>query len=81
MEWFVTEYPKHCSRKLDMGKSCIRFKKIEEIPFDLIAELCTKMTSKIGLSCMKISLRSNISTLQLFSFLPFHHHTYREVVY
>lgn len=46
MEWFVTEYPKHCSRKLDMGKSCIRFKKIEEIPFELIAELCTKMTSK-----------------------------------
>jgi len=46
MEWFVAEYPKHCSRKLDMGKSCIRFKKIEEIPFELIAELCTKMTSK-----------------------------------
>ena len=46
MQWFVSEYPKHCSRKLDMGKSCIRFKKIEEIPFELIAELCTKMTSK-----------------------------------
>ena len=46
MQWFVNEYPKHCSRKLDMGKSCIRFKKIEEIPFELIAELCTKMTSK-----------------------------------
>ena len=44
MEWFVAEYPKHCKRKLDMGKSCIRFKKIEEIPFALIAELCTKMT-------------------------------------
>ncbi|APG66016.1 hypothetical protein LPB136_11845 [Tenacibaculum todarodis] len=43
-DWFVAEYPKHCKRKLDMGKSCIRFKKIEEIPFDLIAELCTKMT-------------------------------------
>ena len=42
--WFVTEYPKHCSRKLDMGKSCIRFKKIDEIPFELIAELCKKMT-------------------------------------
>lgn len=26
-DWFVNEYPKHCSRKLDMGKSCIRFKK------------------------------------------------------
>jgi uncharacterized protein YdhG (YjbR/CyaY superfamily) len=43
-DWFVTEYPKHCKRKLDMGKSCIRFKKIEEIPFDLIAELCQKIT-------------------------------------
>ncbi len=44
--WFVAEYPKHCKRKLDMGKSCVRFKKIEEIPFDLIKELCTKMTVK-----------------------------------
>ena len=44
LNWFVSEYPKHCKRKLDMGKSCIRFKKIEEIPFELIAELCTKMT-------------------------------------
>ena len=43
-EWFVAEYPKHCKRKLDMGKSCIRFKKPEEIPFDLIAELMQKMT-------------------------------------
>ncbi len=42
--WFVNEYPKHCKRKLDMGKSCIRFKKMEEIPFDLIAELCKKIT-------------------------------------
>jgi len=46
LNWFVTEYPKHCSRKLDMGKSCIRFKKIEEIPFELIAELCLKMTTQ-----------------------------------
>lgn len=44
LDWFVAEYPKHCKRKLDMGKSCIRFKKIEEIPFDLIAELVSKMT-------------------------------------
>lgn len=43
-DWFVGEYPKHCKRKLDMGKSCIRFKKMDEIPFELIAELCTKMT-------------------------------------
>lgn len=44
LEWFVNEYPKHCKRKLDMGKSCIRFKKMEEIPYELIAELMQKMT-------------------------------------
>ncbi|MCB0462308.1 MAG: DUF1801 domain-containing protein [Flavobacteriaceae bacterium] len=43
-DWFVNEYPKHCKRKLDMGKSCIRFKKLDEIPFDLIAELSAKLT-------------------------------------
>jgi uncharacterized protein YdhG (YjbR/CyaY superfamily) len=45
-DWFVSEFPKHSKRKLDMGKSCIRFKKVEDIPFDLIAELCTKLTVK-----------------------------------
>lgn len=44
MEWFLNEYPKHCSTKLDMGKSCIRFKKIDQIPYKLIGELATKMT-------------------------------------
>ncbi|MNX99372.1 hypothetical protein D3C86_1318150 [compost metagenome] len=43
-DWFVNEYPKHCKTKLDMGKSCIRFKKPDQIPFDLIAELATKMS-------------------------------------
>ncbi|MDA9563602.1 DUF1801 domain-containing protein [Flavobacteriales bacterium] len=44
LNWFETEYPKHCKRKLDMGKSCIRFKKIDEIPYELIGELVSKMT-------------------------------------
>jgi hypothetical protein len=43
-DWFVTQYPKHCKRKLDMGKSCIRFKKAEEIPFELISALMQKIT-------------------------------------
>ena len=43
-DWFVNEYPKHCKRKLDMGKSCIRFKKLDEIPFELIGELSTKLS-------------------------------------
>jgi len=45
-DWFIQEYPKHCKRKLDMGKSCVRFKKAEEIPFELIATLMQKMTPK-----------------------------------
>ncbi|TCI84903.1 DUF1801 domain-containing protein [Tenacibaculum sp. M341] len=44
LDWFVAAYPKHCKRKLDMGKSCIRFKKMDDIPYELIAELCTKMS-------------------------------------
>ncbi len=44
LKWFTEEYPKHSKRKLDMGKSCIRFKKTEDIPFELIGELMKKMT-------------------------------------
>ncbi|MCC7297315.1 MAG: DUF1801 domain-containing protein [Bacteroidia bacterium] len=43
LDWFVAEYPKHCKSKLDMGKSCIRFKKMDDIPYDLMAELVKKM--------------------------------------
>ena len=46
LNWFTQEYPKHIKGKLDMGKSCIRFKKADQIPFELIAELVTKMTPK-----------------------------------
>ena len=42
--WFVAEYPKHCKAKLDMGKSCIRFKKMDDIPFELIGELACKVS-------------------------------------
>ncbi|MFN5148538.1 MAG: DUF1801 domain-containing protein [Flavobacteriia bacterium] len=46
LDWFVNEYPKYSKQKLDMGKSCIRFKKIEEIPYDLIGELMKKITAQ-----------------------------------
>ena len=46
LEYFVNEYPKYSKTKLDMGKGCIRFKKIDQIPFKLIGELATKMTPK-----------------------------------
>lgn len=44
MNWFVDEYTRQCKRKPDMGKSCIRFKKMDEIPFRLIGELMKKMS-------------------------------------
>lgn len=46
LDWFVSEYPKHSKQKLDMGKSCVRFKKFDQIPFELIGELMQKMTVK-----------------------------------
>lgn len=46
LDWFVAEYPKHSKQKLDMGKSCIRFKKFDQIPNELIGELMQKMTVK-----------------------------------
>lgn len=44
MKWFTDAYAKAVPGKLDMGKSCLRFKKPEQIPFDLIGELAAKMT-------------------------------------
>ncbi len=44
LKWFVDEYSKHSKQKLDIGKSCVRFKKLDEIPYKLIGELMKKMT-------------------------------------
>ena len=44
MDWFLKEYPKHLNTKPDMGKSCIRFKNMIRIPYELIGELSQKLT-------------------------------------
>lgn len=44
MRWFKEEYEAVYSGKLDMGKSCLRFKNIEQIPYELIGEIVGKMT-------------------------------------
>ena len=44
LKWFTTEHARTSPKKLDMGKSCIRYKKPEDIPFDLIGELASKIT-------------------------------------
>lgn len=43
-DWFVSEFPKHSKARLDMGKSCVRFKKMDDVPYDLIGELLSKVT-------------------------------------
>ncbi len=44
LEWFQAEYPKHMKTKLDMGKSCIRFKNVNKIPYELLGELVAKVS-------------------------------------
>lgn len=44
LDWFVEAYPKHSKTKLDMGKSCIRFKKMDDIPLALVGELVSRMS-------------------------------------
>ncbi|MGE8721223.1 DUF1801 domain-containing protein [Leptospira terpstrae] len=59
LKWFQTEYPKHCKTKLDMGKSCIRFKKLEEIPWTLIGDLSKKMSPKDWISLYEKNLQES----------------------
>ncbi len=43
LDWFRAEWPKHTSQKLDMGKCCVRFKKVNDVPMNLLGELATKL--------------------------------------
>jgi hypothetical protein len=57
LNWFVTEYPKHTKQKLDMGKSCIRFKKFDDIPYQLIGELMKKMSANDWINIYEKNLK------------------------
>lgn len=57
LDWFVSEYPKHSKQKLDMGKSCIRFKKMDQIPYKLIGELMKKMSVKEWIAIYESKLK------------------------
>lgn len=41
-DWFVKEWKK-TGKKLDMGKSCIRFKSLEDVPLELIGQTIAKV--------------------------------------
>lgn len=51
LQWFINEYPKYTTEKLDMGKSCIRFKNPQTIPFKLFEALAKKITVPEWIAC------------------------------
>lgn len=57
LSWWQGAYSKHCKYKLDMGKSCIRFKKFDDIPYALITELFRKMNSKQWINLYETNLK------------------------
>lgn len=59
LEWFTNEYPKNSKSKLDMGKSCIRFKKVDQIPYELIGELAGKITPHEWISIYEKQVKKN----------------------
>jgi hypothetical protein len=60
LQWFQEEYPKHSKQKLDMGKSCVRFRKMDEIPFELIGELMKKISVKQWIEKYECAFKTKI---------------------
>lgn len=58
MEWFISEFPKHSKLKPDMGKSCLRFKNPETIPYPLIGQLMQKMSVQDWINTYKSVFRN-----------------------
>ena len=57
LQWFKEEYAKLPLNKLDMGKSCIRFKNPEKIPFELIGTMVSKMSVQDWIDLYESQLR------------------------
>jgi len=57
LKWFTEEYPGHCKTRPDMGKSCIRFKKTDQIPYELIAGLTGKISADEWIRTYETSIK------------------------
>ena len=58
-DWFISEFPKYSKRKLDIGKSCIRFKNMDDISYKLLGELVSKMTVDEWINLYESSFKKN----------------------
>lgn len=56
-KWFTDAHAKASPKKLDMGKSCIRYKKPEDIPLELIGELAAKMSPEEWIALYESKLK------------------------
>lgn len=57
LAWFQAEYPKYAKTKLDMGKGCVRFKKIDDLPIELIKKLCAKIKPQDWIKMIEKSMQ------------------------
>jgi uncharacterized protein YdhG (YjbR/CyaY superfamily) len=57
MDWFLAEHSALNLRKLDMGKSCIRFNRWNEIPLELLTKLVSKMSVEDWIACYEKNLK------------------------
>ena len=55
--WFRAAWAK-TGKKLDMGKACIRFKRVEDVPLELIGEAIRRVPSKVYIERYVASLAS-----------------------
>jgi hypothetical protein len=65
LDWFLCEYPKHSNTKPDMGKSCVRFRKTGNIPYDLLGELAGKITPEVYIKLYESGLQRSRKNLTL----------------
>ena len=59
-DWFVKEWEKFTDKKLDMGKSCLRFKKPDDVPVKLIGKLSAKLTPRQWIEIYETAKKTNL---------------------
>lgn len=59
LDWFVQAHTEHSKTKLNMGKSCIRFKNVKNIPYDLIGQLCARMSVQNWIEIYEAEIKSD----------------------
>ena len=62
LKWFTESFAKASSKKLDMGKSCLRFKKPEDIPYQLIGDLVSKITPEKWIELYEKNYKSQLKS-------------------